>query len=143
MGHLNGDIFQRFLNEDLDNILENIPLGLLRRMWFQLDGAPAHFSIGVRHTLNEKFPGSWIGRQGPVPWPAKSPDLTKLDYFLWGYVKDLVYRIPPTTPENMRERIREAFNTVTPLMLENVNRSLTNRLNLCLQQNGRVFEYLM
>jgi len=49
-GHLNGNIFQDFLNEDLDNLLENIPLGELRRMWFQLDGTPAHFSIRVLST---------------------------------------------------------------------------------------------
>ena len=24
-------------------------------------------------------------------WPARSPDLTPLDYFLWGYVKEMVY----------------------------------------------------
>ena len=79
-GHLNGNIFQRFLNEDLDNYLENIPLELLRKMWFQLDGAPAHFSVGVRNILDEKFPNRWIGRHGPVAWPHRSPDLSKLDY---------------------------------------------------------------
>lgn len=41
--------------------------------------------------------------------PQKSPDLTKLEYFIWGYVKDLVYRITLTTLENMLERLREAF----------------------------------
>ena len=30
----------------------------------------------------------------PCPWPARSPDLTPCDYFLWGYVKDKVF-VPP------------------------------------------------
>ena len=30
------------------------------------------------------------------------------DYFLWGTLKNMVYREPATTPENMEERIREA-----------------------------------
>ncbi|XP_067203031.1 uncharacterized protein [Linepithema humile] len=32
----------------------------------------------------------WIGRGGPIVWPARSPDLNVLDYFVWGYIKALV-----------------------------------------------------
>ena len=55
---------------------------------FQLDGAPPHWGLDVRASLNEQFPGRWIGRDGPTPWPPRSPDLTPLDFFLWGYVKN-------------------------------------------------------
>ncbi|KAJ4432790.1 hypothetical protein ANN_21429 [Periplaneta americana] len=41
--------------------------------------------------LNEQFSGHWIGRRGPVEWPARSPDLTPLDFFFWGYIKNLIY----------------------------------------------------
>jgi len=41
--------------------------------------------------LNERFPDAWIGRGGPIPWPPPSPDLSPLDFFLWGYFKNLVY----------------------------------------------------
>lgn len=58
---------------------------------FQQDGAPPHFALRVRERLNEKFPGQWIGRGGPILWPPRSPDLSPLDFFLWGYVKDTVY----------------------------------------------------
>ena len=51
-------------------------------MWYQHDGAPAHFSIAARQVLNDKYPNRWIGRGGPVPWPPRSPDLTPLDFFL-------------------------------------------------------------
>jgi len=34
-----------------------------------------------------------------------SPDLTLLDFFLWGYVKDIVYVEEPTIRENMKNRI--------------------------------------
>jgi hypothetical protein len=27
-----------------------------------------------------------------IPWPPHSPDVTFPDFFLWGYVKDIVYR---------------------------------------------------
>ncbi|CAH1378390.1 unnamed protein product, partial [Tenebrio molitor] len=39
----------------------------------------------VRNWLNENFSGRWIGRNGPVAWPARSPDLNLCDFFLSGY----------------------------------------------------------
>jgi len=60
-------------------------------MYFQHDGAPPHYTIRVRELLNELFPNRWLGRDGPVTWPPRSPDLTPLDYYLWGHMKTLVY----------------------------------------------------
>ncbi|GFV88973.1 hypothetical protein TNCV_4911751 [Trichonephila clavipes] len=31
---------------------------------------------------------------GPVAWPPRSPDLSPLDFFLWGAMKGLVYDTP-------------------------------------------------
>ncbi|GFV86099.1 uncharacterized protein TNCV_670961 [Trichonephila clavipes] len=33
----------------------------------------------------------WNGRGGPVNWLARSPDLSCLDFFLWGHMKNIVY----------------------------------------------------
>ena len=44
----------------------------------------------VRNYLNEQFPGTWIDA-GVAEWPARSPDLTPLDFFFWGMLKDGVY----------------------------------------------------
>ncbi|KAJ8933180.1 hypothetical protein NQ318_006474 [Aromia moschata] len=43
----------------------------------------------VRRYLDETFL-VWIGRGSTVPWPARSPDLTPLDFFVWGFYKTLV-----------------------------------------------------
>ncbi|KAG8293105.1 hypothetical protein J6590_027213 [Homalodisca vitripennis] len=46
------------------------------------------------------------------------PDLTLLDFFFWGFIKDMVY-VPPllaTLPE-LRARIYAAAEQVTPAML--------------------------
>lgn len=61
-GHLNGNGYLRFLRDDLDELMENVPLAALRQMVFQHDGAPAHYSRVVREFLDETFPNSWIGR---------------------------------------------------------------------------------
>ena len=42
-----------------------------------------------------------IDRGGPISWPARSPDQTPLDYFLWGHVKSLVYEIPGDSEEDL------------------------------------------
>jgi hypothetical protein len=60
----------------------------------QQDGAPPHYHRDVRKCLNTRFPGRWIGRAAPIPWPPRSPDLTRPDFLLWGFVKDRVY-VPP------------------------------------------------
>ncbi|KOX80743.1 hypothetical protein WN51_02031 [Melipona quadrifasciata] len=45
-----------------------------------------------REFLNRQFPQRWIGRDGPLSWPPRSPDLTSLDFYLWGHAKELVYK---------------------------------------------------
>uniref|UniRef100_A0A2R5LFM4 Putative transposable element n=1 Tax=Ornithodoros turicata TaxID=34597 RepID=A0A2R5LFM4_9ACAR len=76
----------RYLNEILlgpvEEFCANVPLARLGKLWFQHDGAPAHSSSQARAYLDRAFPSRWIGRYGPVSWPARSPDLTPLDFFL-------------------------------------------------------------
>lgn len=141
-GNLNGNMFNMFLRNNLPELLEDIPLDAREKMWLQLDGAPAHFQISVRNYLNRHFPNKCIGRDGPQNWPARSPDLTCIDFFLWGYVKNIVYATEPTTPENMMERIRAAFEGITQEMLVNVQESFKNRIFTCVENDGRQFEYL-
>jgi hypothetical protein len=50
-----------------------------------------------KEILDEQYPDRWIGRGGPRSWPARSPDLNPLDFFLWGHVKNVVYRHPIDT----------------------------------------------
>ncbi|KDR19265.1 hypothetical protein L798_06685, partial [Zootermopsis nevadensis] len=51
------------------------------------DGAPPHWGLQIRAYLDRAFPGRRIGRDDPVPWPPRSPDITPLDFFLWGHDK--------------------------------------------------------
>ena len=52
------------------------------------DGAPPHFGIVVREWLNAQIPGRCMGRHGSQEWPARSPELTPCDFFLWGWLKE-------------------------------------------------------
>lgn len=140
---MTGEIFRNFLDNTLIEFLEDIPLLIRQNLWLQLDGAPAHFSAIVREILNENFQQRWIGRGGSIAWPPRSPDLNPLDFFLWGYVKSEVYKVPPTTRENMQLRIIQAFRPITPEMLVHVQRSFHERIPLCLQNAGSHFEQFL
>lgn len=140
---LEGENYLHFLREELPILLENVPCNIRQSMWFQQDGAPPHRSRNVTAYLNEQFPNKWIGLASPVQvWPPRSPDLTPLDFFLWGHVKEKVYATEPTTPQDMKMRIRQACREITPTVLQRVRASFINRINKCIEVNGRVFEHL-
>lgn len=82
-------------------------------MWYQHDGCPAHYSEIAREALDRDYTNRWIDRNGPITWPVRSPDLTPLDFFLWDFLKDKeVYQNVPTTPEDMKARIRNACREI-------------------------------
>jgi len=142
---LDGAAFLEFLNGHFSDLIEDVPIELRRNMWFQMDGCPAHYSRDVRNWLNENFPGRWIGRGGPVAWPARSPDLTPLDFYLWGTVKSLVYNTGVDTREELRQRILDAFHNVKGRVeeLRTATRNVQMRSRVCLQVNGGHFEQLL
>ena len=84
---LNADMYLHFLEEKLPELLEEVPLATRSNLIYQHDGAPAHFSKTVTSWLNDHFANKWIGRNGPTKWPPRSPDLTPLDFYLWGRLK--------------------------------------------------------
>jgi len=80
--------------------------------------------------LDATFPNRWIGRDGQTPWPPQLPDITPLDFFLWGHVKDKVFSTPVPDITNLKARITDAFVTITEDMLENTWRETDYRLDV-------------
>ena len=56
----------------------------LEELWWQQDGAPAHYAKMTRNLLDATFPDQWIGRRETQEWPPRSSDLNPLDFFFWG-----------------------------------------------------------
>jgi transposase len=111
---------------------------------FQQDGASAHYADIVKEYLNQIFPEKWIGRGGPIEWPPRSPDLNPLDFFLWGFLKSIVYTVePPQNQQELEDRIENACKMVTPEMLWNVQNELRRRVNKCVEMRGQQFEHLL
>ena len=59
--------------------------------WLQKDGATAHSAAKTRDWLRNRFGERVISAKEANPWPARSPDLTPADFFLWGHLKSVVY----------------------------------------------------
>ncbi|GFT12549.1 uncharacterized protein TNCV_5093471 [Trichonephila clavipes] len=86
--------------------------------------------------LKDTFGDRLISRFGPVNWPPRSCDLTPLDYFLWGYVKSLVYADKPQTLDHLEDNIRRVIADIRPQMLEKVIDNWTSRLDYIRASRG-------
>ncbi|GFV47109.1 uncharacterized protein TNCV_198041 [Trichonephila clavipes] len=101
----------------------------VQELWFQQDGATCHTARASIDLLKDTFGDRLISRFGPVNWPPRSCDLTPLDYFLWGYVKSLVYADKPQTLDHLEDNIRRVIADIRPQMLEKVIENSTSRLD--------------
>ena len=54
------DVYKVFRKEVLPQLLEDVPLPIHRRMWFQQYGALAHFSQSARQYLDNNYSNRWI-----------------------------------------------------------------------------------
>jgi hypothetical protein len=143
--NLTGNTYEAFLRNELPGLLEDIPLMVRSQMYFQHDGAPPHYSRHVKDYLNETFPNRWLGRGGPVPWPPRSPDLTPLDFFLWGHMKTLVYESKVDSRASLRDRIFAVSEEIRnhPDNIASAIQSLLIRAENCLANGGGHFEQLL
>jgi hypothetical protein len=107
---------------------------------FQQDGTPAHYANIVTEFPDETFPRRWIGRGGWMQWPPRSPDLTPLDFYFWGFVKQIVYSAHIHNIQHWKQRIREAAASVTPHVLGRVWQEMQYRLDVCRATNGAHIE---
>lgn len=139
-GNLNTARFLDLINGTLLQYYNNLPEEIRNATWFQLDGAPAHSPVVIREKLSELFGNRWIGRFGPKRWPPRSPDLTCLDFFLWGALKNDVYSAEVDNVEMLKDRIIQAFNTIRQRDLNVVHQNTLLRYDACIQAHGQHIE---
>jgi len=108
---------------------------------FQQDGATPHYKNTVRNWLDETFGNRWIGRgtrlEGSINWPPRSCDLTPLDFWLWGVVKNKVYKTIPANLAELRDRISHVFGEITIDECRRSCRNVLKRVHKCVELNGR------
>lgn len=142
---LTGATYLDFLQNIFTDLLDDVPVERRRDMWFLHDGAPPHYARIVANWLNDNFTEKWIGRNGPVLWPPRSPDLNPCDFFLWGHMKQLVYATPVNTIDELRQRVNNVAEIIrqNPEMILRTQTSMARRIQACIDNNGHHFEQLL
>lgn len=141
-GSLNADVYRRMLEGQIVPAVQASCINF-DRVWFQQDGAPPHYGRYVREYLDIVFPNRWIGRRGAIEWPARSPDLSPLDYFVWGHIKAVVYKNKPESIEDLRGKIIQAVRSVPQESLLLATSAFYTRLGHCQAVQGQQFEHLL
>ena len=104
--------------------------------WFQQDGAPAHTSNLALQWLHDHFGARLVSRKTATPWPAHSPDLTPMDFYLWGYLKSEVTKKKAKNLSELKDMIAEAVRGITPDTCARVIRQVEDRAEICIRQKG-------
>ena len=85
-------------------------------------------------------------RRADNVWPPRSCDLTPLNYYLWGAVKDKCHADKPETIDALQDIIREAIGKIQLHTIDNVLKNWTNRVGYCMASrvshlNDIIFHY--
>ncbi|GFU92363.1 DUF4817 domain-containing protein [Trichonephila clavipes] len=129
----NGDQYRAMINNFFIPELNNHDV---QELWFQQDGATYHSARATIDFLKDTFGDRLISHFGPVNWPPRSCDLTPLDYFLWGYVKSLVYADKPQKLDHLEDNIHRVIADIRPQMLEKVIENWMSRLDYIRASRG-------
>lgn len=115
--------------------LQAFPL-ITENAWFQQDGSTSHTARISMTAVRRLFGNRIISRNGDIPWPPRSPDLSACDFFLWGHLKSKVYSSRPATTEELKAKIREVIAGIPIETLRRTMHNFSNRLQECLRRNG-------
>ncbi|KAH8034473.1 hypothetical protein HPB51_024652 [Rhipicephalus microplus] len=66
----------------------------------------------AKNRLGRRFKEQWIGHARTTFWPSRSPDLSSLDFSLWGDVEYRVYASEPSDDDDMKDRITSVCESI-------------------------------
>lgn len=111
--------------------------GCLDSTTFMQDGAPPHIGRQVQRLLREHFSDSRIiSRAFPTAWPPRSPDLNPCDFWLWGFLKSVVYQGHVPDIATLKDRITLHVRQITSDMLRVAVENVVQRMQFLEHHNG-------
>ena len=99
-----------------------------------------HTAEATLDILRPVFEDRIISYRADVVWPLRSCDLTPLDYYLRGAVKDNCYADKPETIDVLKGNIREANGEIQLHTIDNVLKNRIDRIIYCLASYLKLFE---
>ena len=125
-GNVDADSYLKLLEEEFFPVFSGY--SNQSELLFLQDGAPPHWAQRVRDWLNDHLANRWIGRGGPrdsnIPWPPRSPDLTPMDFIVWGFIKSKVYTKNYENLVDLKAAICAAFQEITKKMVSDTLKNL-------------------
>jgi hypothetical protein len=77
-----------------------------------------------------------MGAHGAIRWPARSPDLNPLDFFIFiRNFRDNVYLTPPGTQKELKKKDNASMSGKTRNFLLNAKVGISRRYRQCLLQH--------
>jgi hypothetical protein len=151
---LTGAVYDGFLRNVLPELLQDVDLQTGIHIWSMPDGIPPNFLLAVREFLNKVFPGQWGaglggwgwglgggGGDGPTAWPACSPDLNSLHFYLWRHLKSTVSATKISDVQDLQRRTHNVFEVIrtTPGIFQRVRQLAFRRATSSVEAQGGHF----
>ncbi len=76
-------------------------------------------------------------------WPPKSPDVTPLDFFLWGHLKNKIFATHPATIEELKRCITTEIQNIPQKMLQKVFQNMMCCIIMCKNLDGEHFQHML
>jgi hypothetical protein len=114
-----GPHYIHMLENFLGPVLSRHPV--TEETFYQQVGATSHTARDSMAAVRNLLPEHVISRYGDITWPARSPDLSACDFFLWGYLKSQVFKAPaPNTVQKLKQRVQQEVKQIPLQMLQRV-----------------------
>ncbi|GBL84849.1 hypothetical protein AVEN_93874-1 [Araneus ventricosus] len=137
---VNGTRYESLLRNQLIPALQQ--RGCVDSTIFMQDEAPSHIATPVKQLLNLHF-GNYriISLHFPTAWRPRSPD--PCDFWLWGYLKDIVYGGPIANLAELKNRITQHIHNITTETLRYVVEHAVLRFQLIRENGGKHIEHFL
>ena len=86
---------------------------------------------------------SIISRHFPTVWPARSPDLNPCNFWLWGYLKDLVYSDPIRSLSDLKDSIARHVRNIPKHTLQSTTEHAMLRFQMVADNDGHHIEHVL
>ena len=108
--------------------------------YFMQDGAPAHTSRMAMDWLKDRFSEKLISIKLDFVWPPRSPDLNPCDFYLWGFMKEEVWKKNHSSTHELKEQVIEIIGSISGDVLRRVSAEFLRRVKKCIEAGGGLIE---
>ena len=116
---------------------------ILATFGFNRTALRAHTAESTLDVLRHVYEDRIISRRADDIWPPRSCDLTPLDYYMCGAVKDICYADKPEIIDALKDNIREAIVEMQLHTIDNLLKNWTNRVGSCISIQGSHFNVII